>query len=94
MTPFQYILVGLLIGHLVWALLAIIKVVKTIELSKKQKTFNIIGIILIPFLWSLLIFYMLKKERPSYEEEVKNDVSSNNFYESGLGAPGGGISSR
>jgi putative Ca2+/H+ antiporter (TMEM165/GDT1 family) len=85
MTPFQYVLIGLVVGHLVCALLAIIKVIKTIQLSKKQKIWNVIGVIFVPFLWALLIFYMFKEELPSYEIEEKNDVSSNNFYESRKG---------
>ena len=94
MTSFQYILVALLIAHVAFASIAIVKLITTIQLSKKQKIYNVVAIIIFPFFWSVLIIYMFKKERPSYEEEVKNDVSSNNFYESGLGAPGGGISTR
>lgn len=94
MTVFKYFLTGLLIAHLVFALFAIVKIKKTIELSKRQKIWNVLGVIVVPFFWTLLIFYMFKKEPPSYEIEVKNDVSSNNYHESGLGAPGGGISSR
>ena len=92
MTLAQYLLVGLAVAHLVFAAFTIFKTVKTIEFSKKQKVINIVLILLIPFIWSILIYYILKPGPPSYEIEVKNDVSSNNFYESGKGAPGGGIS--
>lgn len=94
MTSVQYILLILLAVHLALSIYAIIKSLKTNTFSKQQKIYNIILIILIPFIWSLLIYYMLKPEPYSYEIEVKNDESSNNYDESGLGAPGAGISDR
>jgi hypothetical protein len=94
MSPLQYSLIALLAAHLIVAAFAIVSTVKTNEFSKKQKTINIILILLIPFVWAFLIHYLLNPERGSFEVEVKNDVSSNNFDESGLGAPGSGISSR
>ena len=92
MGPFQYSLIGLLAAHLVVAAFAIVNTVKTNEFSKKQRAVNIILILLIPFIWAFLVHYLLKPEPGSFEVEVKNDVSSNNFYESGSGAPGAGIS--
>jgi hypothetical protein len=94
MSIFAIILAILLCIHAIMAGFTITKTAKTIVFTKKQKTYNIILIVVIPFFWSVLIYYMLKKEPYSYEIEAKNDYSSNNFDESGLGAPGSGIGSR
>jgi len=88
MTPFQYLLLALLLIHLLLAAFSIVKTFKTTLLSKNQKIYNTILIIVVPFIWSILIYYILRSEPLSYEIEEKNDVSSNNFYESGTGQPG------
>lgn len=64
----------------------VFKVRKTIIFTKKQKILNILVLLLFPFFWSALIFYLLKKQPGSHEITVKNDVSTNSFYESGLGS--------
>jgi prolipoprotein diacylglyceryltransferase len=84
----------LLLAHIFIAAYMVSKTAKTIVFTKAQKIYNIILIIIFPFFWSALIYYMLKKEPYSYEIEVKNDVSSNRYYESGYGAPGAGIGNR
>ncbi|HEY0246433.1 MAG TPA: hypothetical protein VGC01_12775 [Mucilaginibacter sp.] len=90
MTSIQYLLVGLLTIHLAMAIYAIIRTIKTIKFSRKQKKLNIILILIVPFIWTVLIYYMLKEEPNSYEIENR-DQSSVHYYESGKGAPGSGI---
>ena len=90
MTLLQYFLSALLIAYLIVSIYAIIKIVKTIGFSKKQKIYNIILIIVIPFIWAVLIYYMLKEEPFSYEIEDKGNAAIH-YYESGKGASGAGI---
>jgi len=78
------ILLVLLTVHLALALYAIIRVVKTVELTKKQKLMNILLTIFIPFIWSTLMYYMFKKMPESYEIDPKDKFTSNDFYESGI----------
>ena len=66
MTSLEYLLIGLLVGHLAVATFVIVKTVKTDEFSKKQKVVNVILIILIPFVWALLVYYLLKPEPGSF----------------------------
>ena len=94
MVILKYIWLILLVAHVILAMYVVNKTIRTNVFTNKQKVINIVLVIIIPFFWSILIYYMLKKEPYSYEIEVKNDFSSNNFDESGLGAPGGGISNR
>lgn len=68
---------------------AVFRVVKTCQLTRKQKTINIILIVLIPFFWSLLMYYMFKKLPESYEIDPKDKFKSDDFHESGIGiSPG------
>ena len=72
-----------------------VAVIKTPVLSTGRKVINVILIWLLPFFWAMLIRQVLVlKNSGSYEIDIKNDVSSNNFYESGKGRPGGGIGFR
>lgn len=45
-------------------------IAKSILLTKKQKWINIILAVLIPFVWSVLMYYILKKE-PNYFDKRK-----------------------
>jgi hypothetical protein len=61
------------------------KIIKTHIFNKSQKRLNIMLTILLPFIWVVLIYYILKSEPSSYEVAVKNDKSSNGFHKSGIG---------
>ena len=73
--------------HIVLSCIGTIKIKNTIYLNNRRKIINLICLWLIPFLWFLILTIMLKRTPGSYEMEIKNDVSSNNFYESGKGNP-------
>lgn len=88
------ILITVLLIHLILAILGTLQLSKSTRFTKIQIRYNIILLWIIPFLWYLLIRIMHKKIPGSHEVPIKNDVSSNNSYESGLGAPGAGISNR
>jgi hypothetical protein len=61
---------------------------KTDQLSSSRKLFHILMVWLLPFIWIVLIREMLfKRTDGSYEVKIKNDVSSNQFHESGKGFP-------
>lgn len=91
MPAFNPFLIILLLVHTGLAIYAISKLAKTNMLSKGQKVANTVLIVVVPLLWSVLIYYILRKERGSYEVAIKNDRSSNNFHESGIGTQGTGI---
>ena len=83
----KIILILLLLAHIVLSLIETRRIIKTVMLDKKQKKINIILQWIIPFLWFILINSLLKTTPGSFEVPVKNDVSSNNYYESGKGNP-------
>ena len=85
MNIFEYLFIIFLTIHVVTALIVIVKLFKSVLFTKKQKTYNTILIFAIPFIWSVLIYYMLRKEPYSYQIEPKNDISSNSFHESEKG---------
>ena len=90
MTLFQYFLSALLIIYLIISVYAIIKTVKTNEFSKRQKVYNLILIIFIPYIWAILIYYVLK-EKPFLDVlEDKDKPTAVHYYESGKGFLGGG----
>lgn len=76
----------LLILHCTIAGIMIYRTAKSMLLSKQQKQLNAILLILIPFFWSVLVFYILKKE-PDYFDERKHISNGGhvlpNSYESG-----------
>jgi hypothetical protein len=84
------ILIVVLLIHVGLGIYAIIQVVKTCEFTTKQKRINILLIIFVPIIWSVLIYYMLKKLPESYEIDPKDKFISNDFYESKKGFYGGG----
>ncbi len=83
MTGLLYIL---LIVHFIISIYFIFKVSKTNILTAKQKTQNIILLLLIPVFWATLIFYLLKNQPGWHEVAKKNDASGNGFHESGIAA--------
>ena len=69
---------------------SIIKTIKTNEFSKRQKIYNVILIIVIPYIWAVLIYYMLK-EKPFLDElEDRGKPPDVQYYESRKGFFGGG----
>jgi len=53
-----------------------------------QKRINTLLIILLPFIWTILMYYMLKKEPVVFDEEEQHKQTSHGFYESGKGIRG------
>jgi magnesium-transporting ATPase (P-type) len=72
MTDGQILSIVLLATHLPVAALAIFKTVKAQVLTKNQKRVNIFLILLLPFIWSVLIYFILKKETTSHQSRKKN----------------------
>jgi hypothetical protein len=58
------------IAHLVLAGYITRKIIRSILLTKKQKRLNIFLAAAIPFAWSILMYYKLKKE-PNYFDKRK-----------------------
>ncbi|RYU91973.1 hypothetical protein EWM62_00590 [Mucilaginibacter terrigena] len=83
MTGGQVLIIVFLAAHLLVAVLAIFKAIKAPVLTTTQKRLNIFLILLLPFIWSVLIYFILKKEMASYEAR-KNINRSTDFYESGI----------
>nr|WP_294947101.1 hypothetical protein [uncultured Mucilaginibacter sp.] len=59
-----------IVAHLVLAAYICGKISKSILLTKKQKRLNIFLSILVPFVWPVLMYYILKKE-PNYFDKRK-----------------------
>lgn len=59
------------LAHGILAIYMAIKIAKSITLTKKQKRVNTILVVLIPFVWSVLMYYILKKE-PNYFDKRKH----------------------
>lgn len=83
MAGWQILLLAIVAVHLTMAGLAIFRIAKAIVLTKTQKRLNICLTLIFPLIWSVLIYFILKKEMESYEAR-KNINRSNDFYESGI----------
>jgi len=83
MTGGQILLIIFIAAHLLVATLAIFKTIKAPVLTQTQKRLNIFLTLLLPFIWSVLIYFILKKEIASYEAR-KHINRSTDFYESGI----------
>ncbi len=81
------VLILLLITHLVLALYFSVLLTKTGLLTTTQKRVNISLLLIVPFIWPVLIHYLLKRQPGSHEIAVKNDLSTNGYYESKTGFP-------
>ena len=84
------ILIVVIVIHVALGIYAVIRVCKTPELTSKQKFMNILLIILIPIIWSVLMYYMFKKLPESYQMDPEDKYIQNDFYESRKGFYGGG----
>ena len=59
-----------IIAHLILAVYIARAISRSIVLTKKQKRLNITLAIMVPFVWSVLMYYILKKE-PDYFDKRK-----------------------
>ena len=84
MTFARILLLIILVLHIFIAVVISIRIIKTPVLTTSQKRINIALTIIFPFIWSVLVYYILKKEPSSHETPLKNDLSSNGFHESGI----------
>jgi hypothetical protein len=83
MDGIEIILLLLLIAHTSLTVYTIIRIGSTTLFTKKQKRVNVWFTILVPFIWSALVFYILKKES-DYNKAKNRPAPSNDFYESGI----------
>ena len=95
MTTGQLILFILItLTHVIFSVVGTSILLKSKNLANERRRYNIILLWTIPLIWYLLVRTIHKRTPGSHEVPIKNDVSSNNSYESGLGAPGANISNR
>ncbi len=85
MSLLQGIIIVVTAFHLFTAIRCVRTINRTAVFSSRQKNIHRVLAFLIPFIWSLIINEMTQKTPGSNEIEEKNDVSSNNWYESGIG---------
>jgi hypothetical protein len=67
--------------HAILAVYIAIKIAKSIILTRKEKQLNTVLIIIIPFIWSVMMYYVLKKE-PNYfdkRKRITNDSLDNDI---------------
>jgi hypothetical protein len=76
MTGAQILLLVSLSAHLLVASWAIFKTFKATAFTKNQKQLNICLILLLPFIWSIFIYFILKKE-PNYFDKRKHITNDN-----------------
>ncbi|GAB2978847.1 hypothetical protein GCM10027049_13060 [Mucilaginibacter puniceus] len=84
----DYILTIPFVGHFAMAIYVIINLQKSNLFTKRQKKYNTVLIICLPYIWSVLIYIMLKKEA-RFDEYGPRDKPSNSYHESGKGFLGG-----
>ena len=87
MTKFSvvFILIVLLI-HAILAVVGTRVLLKNTILTLRQRKLNLILLWAIPIIWYLIIKTLHKSVLGSYEVSIKNDISSNQFHESGSGS--------
>ena len=81
----KYIITTIIILYIYFSLKGTNKILRTVYLDKSKRILNLVLLWLIPFLWYFVVMQILSKTPGSHQVKIKNDVSSNNFYESGLG---------
>lgn len=79
----KFIIATLIILYLYFSLKGTNKILRTVYLDKNKRLINLILIWLIPFLWYFIVMHILSKTPGSHEVKVKNDFTSNNFYDGG-----------
>ncbi len=80
----DYILIIPFIAHFAMTVYVIINLQRSNVFTKKQKKYNTFLIICLPYIWSVLIYVMLKMEA-RFDELGPRDKPSNSYRESGKG---------
>ena len=83
MDSIEIVLLLLVIVHAFLAIYTIMRIGSTTLFTKKQKRINTWFTVFVPFIWSALVFYILKKES-DYSDVKNRPAPSNDFYESGI----------
>jgi len=81
----------LVVVYLVYTFRVIVKIFRTSYLNKNQKVWDTILVILIPFLWGLIISFLIKPTESGfidYKGELEKERNVK-YHESGAGYPGG-----
>lgn len=84
----EYILIIPFVAHFAMGAYVIINLQRSNVFSKRQKKYNTFLIICLPYIWSVLIYVILKKEA-RFDEYGPRDKPSNSYHESGKGFLGG-----
>lgn len=79
---------GILGIHVLLAGVMFIRVFKTNLFTTRQKIVNSVILLLLPFVWSVLMYYMLRKEPVVFDEDKQHKRTDHGFYESGKGFQG------
>jgi len=77
-----YVLIGL---HAAMAFYAVNRIRRTNLLNLSQKRINIFLTIVVPYIWSVLMYYMLREEPMVFSEDEQHKRTSHDFHESGKG---------
>lgn len=81
------ILLILITAHLTIASYFVNRVVKSTLFTKKQKIINGLLVVMLPFVWCVLVYYLTKPD-PEYDPELKRKPSEH-YYESNKTIGGG-----
>jgi hypothetical protein len=76
----------IIIAHLACSVFGTYEIRQSILLTRNQKLLNVLFLWLILFLWYLAIKSIHKKSLGSEHFPIKNDKTSDNFYDNGDGA--------
>ena len=87
----KYIYIIILVAHIILSIIGTVRIKRTIVFDTQKKKINTWLLWLVPFIWYFLINDVISTIPGSEDMPVKNDVSSDNFHESGLGAPQAGL---
>lgn len=80
----NFLLIIPLAIHFAMAVYVIINLQRSNLFNKRQKKYNTFLVICVPYIWSVLIYFMLKKDA-RFDEFGPRDKPSNSYYESGKG---------
>jgi len=71
--------------HLAMAVYTVLRIIRTDLFTTGQKRINIFLALVTPYLWSVLMYYMLRKESMVFDEDKQHEHTSHDFHESGKG---------
>ena len=80
--------------HCMFSIFGTRKISKSILLNKNKKIINLILLWCIPFFWYWILLTILKRTPGSQEFTKEEKYYSSQYYESGKGSPGAGISNK